>query len=158
MADEMAFREVEFVRVFDAPRTLVWAAWTDPDQIAEWWGPAGMRTPRESVEMDVRPGGVFRLTMVMDATGAEFPSDMRFTEVVEPERLCYAWVAQRGLGAGAVTLLFKDLGDKTELTNHFAGDITDVIDGFMRQGTNEQLDKLGAHLSSWPRSARRASA
>ena len=148
MTDEMTYREVDFVRVFDAPRELVWRAWTDPEQIAVWWGPAGMRTPRESVEMDVRPGGVFRLTMVLEATGAEFPSDMRFTEVVEPERLCFAWEAQRGLGAATVTLTFKDLGGRTELTNHFAGYTTDVIEGFMRQGTNEQLDKLAAHLTS----------
>jgi len=87
MADDMTFRELDIVRVFDAPRELVWHAWTDPDQIAQWWGPAGMHTPRASVEMDVRPGGVFRLTMVMTETGAQFPSDMRFTEVVEPERL-----------------------------------------------------------------------
>jgi uncharacterized protein YndB with AHSA1/START domain len=147
MADEMTYREVDFVRTFDAPRELVWRACTDPDQIAQWWGPAGMHTPRESVEMDVRPGGVFRLTMVMDATGAEFPSDMHFTEVVEPERLCYAWEGQRGLGAGAVTVTFRDLGGKTELTNHFAGYSTDVIEGFMRQGTNEQLDKLAVHLT-----------
>jgi len=147
MADEMTYREVEFVRTFDAPRKLVWRAWTDPDQIAQWWGPAGMHTPRESVEMDVRPGGVFRLTMVMDTTGAEFPSDMRFTEVVEPERLCYAWESQRGLGAGAVTLTFTDLGGRTELVNHFAGYLTDVIESFMRQGTNEQFDKLVSYLT-----------
>ena len=147
MTDDMTFRELDIVRVFDAPRQLVWDAWTDPDQIALWWGPKGMHTPRESVELDLRPGGVLRLTMVMDATGAEFPSDMRFTQVDPPETLAYAWEEQRGLGRGAATVTFKDLGGKTELTNHFAGYTTDVIQGFMIQGTNEQYDKLGAYLT-----------
>ena len=148
MADQMTFRELDIVRVFDAPRQLVWDAWTDPDQIAAWWGPAGMHTPRETVELDLRPGGVFRLTMVAD-NGAEFPSDMRFTEVVEPERLAFAWAAQRGIGAGSSVITFKDLGGgKTELTNHYAGYITDPIQGFMVQGTNEQFDKLAAYLTA----------
>jgi len=146
MTDDMTIRELDIVRVFDAPRQLVWDAWTDPDQIALWWGPEGMHTPRESVEMDVRPGGVFRLTMVA-GNGARFPSDMHFTEVVEPELLAFAWDDQRGLGAGASTVTFKDLGDgRTQLTNHFAGWTTDVIQGFMIRGTNEQFDKLGAYL------------
>ncbi|MEV4637468.1 SRPBCC domain-containing protein [Actinoplanes sp. NPDC049548] len=148
MTDEMTYQELDIVRVFDAPRQLVWDAWTDPDQIAAWWGPAGMHTPRESVEMDVRPGGVFRLTMVMDDSGAEFPSDMRFTEVDEPAKLAYEWDAQRGLGAGSTVVTFTDLGDgRTELTNHFAGWITDTVRGFMVQGTNQQLDKLAAYVT-----------
>ena len=147
MSDEMTRREIDIVRVFDAPRELVWRAWTDPDQIAAWWGPAGMHTPRESVEMDVRPGGVFRLTMVSDDNGAEFPSDMRFTAVEPIETLAFAWEGQRGIGAGAATLTFRDLGDgRTELINHFAGYTNDVIQGFMVEGTNQQLDKLSAFL------------
>jgi uncharacterized protein YndB with AHSA1/START domain len=148
MTDEMTFRELDIVRVFDAPPALVWDAWTDPDQIAAWWGPDGMTTPRESVELDVRPGGVMRLTMVQEGTGAEFPSEMRFT-VVEPiTTLAFAWEDQRGIGRGETTVTFKDLGGgKTEVTNHFAGYSTDVIQGFMVQGTNQQLDKLGAYLT-----------
>ena len=147
MADEMTFRELDIVRIFDAPRQLVWAAWTDPDQIAEWWGPAGMHTPRASVELDLRPGGVFRITMVQTETGAEFPSDMRFTEVREPELLAFAWEGQRGIGGGSSAITFKDLGGKTEVVNHYAGYITDQIQSFMLQGTNEQFDKLAAYLT-----------
>jgi len=148
MADEMTYREIDFARTFDAPRHLVWAAWTDPDQIAAWWGPDGMHTPRESVELDVRPGGVFRVTMVAE-NGAEFPSDMHFTEVVEPERLAFAWAGQRGLGAGAVTVTLTDLGGtKTELTSHYAGYLTDAIQSFMTEGTNQQTEKLATFLTT----------
>jgi uncharacterized protein YndB with AHSA1/START domain len=147
MTDEMTFRELDIVRVFDAPRELVWAAWTDPDQIAQWWGPAGMHTPRESVELDVRPGGVFRITMVQTETGAEFPSDMHFTVVDPTDTLAFEWEGQRGIGGGGATVTFKDLGGRTEVVNHFAGYTSDVIQGFMVQGTNEQFDKLGVYLS-----------
>jgi uncharacterized protein YndB with AHSA1/START domain len=143
----MNFREIDIVRVFDAPREVLWRAWTDPDQIALWWGPANMNTPRETVEMDVRPGGVFRITMVAEWDNSEYPSDMRFTRVEEPSVLEYEWDGQRGLGAGRSTITFKDLGDgRTEMTNHFAGELTDEIQSFMLTGTNQQFDKLAAYL------------
>jgi uncharacterized protein YndB with AHSA1/START domain len=139
----MNFRELDIVRVFDAPREAVWRAWTDPDQLAAWWGPAGMHSPRELIEMDVRPGGVFRVVMVQSATGAEFPSDMRFTKVDEPGLLEFEWDGQRGIGGGKSTVTFRDLGDgRTEMTNHYAGYLTDEIQSFMVQGSNEQFDKL----------------
>jgi uncharacterized protein YndB with AHSA1/START domain len=143
MTDEMTFRELDFVRVFDAPRELVWRAWTDPDQLAAWWGPAGMHSPRELIEVDLRSGGVFRITMVMDDRSAEFPSDMRFTVVEPTDVLAFAWEGQRGIGGGSSTVTFTELGDgRTEVTNHYAGYLSDTIQGYMTQGTNEQLDKL----------------
>ena len=145
---ELTFREIEFQRIFDAPRDLVWSAWTDPDQLSVWWGPAGMRSPRETIELDVRPGGVFRVTMVSEELGAEFPSDMRYTKVDEPSLLEFEWEGQRGLGGGRVTITFRDLGDgRTEMTNHYAGWTSDAMEPFMRQGTEEQYDKLGVHLA-----------
>jgi uncharacterized protein YndB with AHSA1/START domain len=143
----MTFREVTLTRVFDAPREVVWRAWTEPAQLAAWWGPQGMSTPLESIEMDVRPGGVFRLTMV-GANGGEFRSDMRYHEVVEPERLVFGWPAQRGLGSGLVTITLVDLGGRTELTNHFAGYSNDQILAGARIGTGQQFDKLARYLST----------
>jgi uncharacterized protein YndB with AHSA1/START domain len=139
------WRERTMSRVFDAPRDVVWRAWTESEQIALWWGPRGMTVPLESIEMDVREGGVFRLTMVADGTGAEFPSDMYFREVVEPERLVFAWEAQRGIGSGSVTVTFKEVGeDRTEVTTDFAGFATDEIFAGSKVGWEGQLDKLGA--------------
>jgi uncharacterized protein YndB with AHSA1/START domain len=135
-------------RTFDAPRDVVWRAWTEPGQLALWWGPRGMTVPLESIEMDLREGGAFRLTMVADGSGAEFPSDMHFREVVEPERLAFAWEAQRGIGSGSVTVTFTDAGDRTEVTTYFAGFATDEIFAGSKIGWEGQLDKLAAHLSS----------
>jgi uncharacterized protein YndB with AHSA1/START domain len=141
------WRERTIARTFDAPRELVWRAWTEPEQLALWWGPRGMTVPLETIEMELRPGGVFRLVMVADGSGAEFPSDMRFRDVVEPERLVFEWDAQRGIGSGSVTVTFTDLGDQTEVSTYFAGFATDEIFAGSKIGWEGQLDKLAAHLS-----------
>jgi uncharacterized protein YndB with AHSA1/START domain len=81
--------ELHIERIFDAPRELVWQAFTDPDQISQWFGPVGYSVPRESVDMDVRVGGHQRLMMVAD--DPEYPPggpvNVTFDEVVEPELL-----------------------------------------------------------------------
>jgi uncharacterized protein YndB with AHSA1/START domain len=144
----MTRREYTSSRVLDAPRELVWKAWTEPEQLARWWGPKGMTTPRDKIDVDLRPGGVFRLTMVSEQGGAEFPSDMRFREVVEPERIVFGWEAQRGLGAGEVTVTFKDLGDRTEMTTRFVGYQTDEVARVSQVAYGTQLDKLAEHLAA----------
>jgi uncharacterized protein YndB with AHSA1/START domain len=143
----MTRREMTYARVFEAPRELVWKAWTEPEQLALWWGPRGISTPLETIEVDLRPGGAFRLTMVADADGTEFPTEMEFREVVEPERLVFAWEAQRGLGAGQVTVTFTDLGDTTEVTSRYDGFTTDEIAADSEVGWNQQLDRLAELLS-----------
>lgn len=62
-------------RVVDAPRGVVWRLWTDPEELAHWFHPRGMRTPRESVEVDLREGGRYAYTMVFeDGTGEARPA------------------------------------------------------------------------------------
>ena len=53
---------VTITRIYDAPREAVWRAWTDPAEIAAWWGKRGWRTPPASVTLEPRPGGAFRAT------------------------------------------------------------------------------------------------
>jgi uncharacterized protein YndB with AHSA1/START domain len=144
----MTRREFTTTRVLDAPRELVWKAWTEPEQLARWWGPQGMSTPLDGIDVDLRPGGAFSLTMVSDQTGARFPSEMWFRELVEPERIVFGWEAQRGLGAGEVTVTFGDLGDRTEMTTHFVGYQTDEIARGSQIGWGTQLEKLDALLAS----------
>ena len=71
MGDPPIDQEFTITRVFDAPRELVWKAWTDPEQVARWYGPRGFSTPRSTITMDVRRGGTFALTMVDDNDGTE---------------------------------------------------------------------------------------
>src|ERR1044071_8264985 len=78
---------VEIVRVFDAPRALVWQAWTGSKMLAQWFGPRGFssRVP----ELDVRVGGSLRIVM-HGPDGNDYPMKGMFREVVAPERLVFS--------------------------------------------------------------------
>ena len=143
---EMKHYELTLTRTFDAPRGAVWKAYTEPEQLARWWGPKGFHTPLDKIEVDLRPGGAYNLTMV-DGEGNEYPSEMTIRELVEPERLAFGWDAQRGIGAGEIIVVLSELdGGRTQLDSHFAGDSTPEMMSMMEAGTNQQLDKLAALL------------
>ena len=78
-------QHIEITRVFDASRAQVYRAFTDPDQLAQWFGPVGCSVPRDSIEIDARVGG--HLRFVMTAPDVHSPVDMTFTEVVEDQLL-----------------------------------------------------------------------
>jgi uncharacterized protein YndB with AHSA1/START domain len=110
---------IEITRVFDAPRELVYRAFTDPDQLAQWFGPEGCWVPRDSIEIDARAGG--RLRFVMTGPGVRTPVDMMFTDVVENELLAGEMEAtgvpgEAGPLRGHLRLEFHDEGNgKTRL-------------------------------------------
>jgi uncharacterized protein YndB with AHSA1/START domain len=110
-------REIVISRVFDAPRETVWNAWTDPKQVAQWWGPRGFTTTIH--EMDVRPGGVWRHTM-HGPDGANYPNRHVFLEVVKPERIVYSHTGGREGSVSAdfqTTWTFEEEEDnKTRVT------------------------------------------
>jgi len=74
-------REIVLSRVIDAPRSMVYAAWTDPDQIQQWFGPEGMAI--ETREIDLKPGGVWRFDMVT-ADGTRYSNRMVFLRMEAP--------------------------------------------------------------------------
>src|SRR5258708_11000284 len=78
--------ELVLTRVFDAPRELVFKAWTDPKRVREWWGPHGFTNP--VCELDARPGGAIRIHM-RGPNGIVYPMTGVYQEVVEPERLVF---------------------------------------------------------------------
>lgn len=82
-----ADREIVITRVLQAPRELVWEAWTNPEHVAKWWGPNGFTNT--ILSMDVRPGGVWRFIM-HGPDGVDYPNKIVFIEVVKPERLVYS--------------------------------------------------------------------
>ena len=107
-------REIVITRLLDAPRELAFQAWTEPQHVAQWWGPNGFTNTIH--EMDVRPGGVWRFIM-HGPNGVDYPNKAVFIEVKEPERLIFTH------GSGAeddpdfeVTATFVDEGGKTRLT------------------------------------------
>jgi uncharacterized protein YndB with AHSA1/START domain len=84
---QTAEHEITITRVFDAPREVVFKSWTDPEQVARWFGPPGFETPRESVDIDLRVGGRFHLRMVRGGGGMEYGLRYEIVELVEPELL-----------------------------------------------------------------------
>src|SRR5271154_4667493 len=88
-------RELVITRIFDAPRRLVFKAWTEPERAARWWGPQGFVTLR--CDMDVRPGGTFRASM-RSPEGTVHCRRGVYPEVVQPERpgICFGSGEGRG--------------------------------------------------------------
>jgi uncharacterized protein YndB with AHSA1/START domain len=109
-------REIVITREFDAPRELVWKAWTEPQHIMRWWGPRGFTTTIE--EMDVRPRGAWRQTM-HGPDGVDYPSRSAFTEVVKHERICFLHDGgKKGEPSSQFesTWAFEEVGEKTRVT------------------------------------------
>ena len=98
--------ELDFTRVFHAPRELVFRCMIDPEHLTNFWGPAGTSAPVERIHVDPRPGGAFETVMVNDADGSEYPTQATYVEVTEPERLVWK-EAHSGM---TVTATFADLG------------------------------------------------
>ncbi len=108
-------RELVFTRLFDAPRELVFEAWTDPKHLPHWWGPNGFTTTVH--ELDLRTGGTWRLTM-RGPDGRDYKNRLVFLEVVRPERLVYKHVPEPGSEPATheSTVTFTARGKQTEVT------------------------------------------
>ena len=114
-----ADREVLITRIFDAPRERVFRAWTDPDEVAAWYGPEHYDAPRERIRIDLRVGGRYELTMVQRADGAEFAVGYEIIELVEPELIVLRSdpMPEVGMPEPTVTRVeFHDHGAKTRMT------------------------------------------
>ncbi|HWC08870.1 MAG TPA: SRPBCC domain-containing protein [Solirubrobacterales bacterium] len=112
-------RTVLITRVFEAPREQVFRAWVDPDQVAAWFGPAHMRAPRERIQIDLRVGGRWELTMVRGDGGGEFSFGYEILELREPELLVMRSdpMPEMGMDEGTIIRLeLHDHGEKTRMT------------------------------------------
>lgn len=144
-------RELEFSRVLDAPRTLVFSCLTDPRHLTHFWGPAGTSAPIEHIRVDPRPGGVFETVMVSDRDGSRYPTRATYLEVKAPERLVW----RESHSGMTVTVTFVELGsDRTEVRIHQ----TDVPDAALapaaQAGFRTSLDRFAAYLRQHRRSTR----
>ena len=144
-----AEREFVITRRFDAPRALVFEAWTDPKHLAQWWGPRDY--PAAQVKLDVRPGGAWRHCLRSTETGNDLWHRGMFREVVAPERLVFtfAWEeeGERGLET-LVTVTFADEGGKTRMTLRQTPFQSDGERDGHQGGWNSTFDRLADHLAS----------
>ena len=141
-------------RLLDAPRELVFLAFTDPKHLAQWWGPEGFTNP--VCEADMRPGGKINIVM-RGPDGTEYPMLGICEEAVEPERIVMmtsALADANGVPALEVrnALSLRDLGGNTELSLHAhvvkaAPGAARALEG-MEDGWNGSLDRLAQLLGS----------
>jgi uncharacterized protein YndB with AHSA1/START domain len=147
MTDTATAQQIEIARVYDAPRELVWRAWTEPEELVQWWGPPGWSTPIETVTMDVRAGGEFSLTSVSD-DGVEMPVVGVYREVVEQERLVLDEPAEQAWHEGSESVVtFADLGGgRTEVVIRATVRTTEEMRQNAERGMRATFDRLGEHL------------
>ena len=142
-------------RVFDAPRELVWKAFTDPDQIAQWFGPVGYHVPRETVTIDLRVGGEMTFTMVPEEEGMPPGGESSgvISELVEPSLLVtdedIAPELVEVFGAERITMRLElhDEGGKTRIVLH-QGPYGEHILGDAREGWGSSFTKLDKLLAA----------
>ena len=139
-----ADREIHIERVFDAPRDRVFAVYTDPELIPEWWGPRDTTTVVD--EMDVRPGGSWRFVM-RSADGSESGFRGVYREVTPPERIVqtFEWEGMPG-HISVETATFEDLGDRTKVTTISLFHTTEERDGMLESGMESGMNVTYARL------------
>jgi len=152
--------EIVITRVLDAPRALVFKAWTEPERVMRWWGPNGFTTPVCTI--DLRPGGVVH-TCMRSPEGRDYWSRGVYREIVEPERIVctdsfadaagnVVEPAHYGMSASwpreaLITVTFAGQEGTTTLTlRHEVGSAPAPECALCRQGWSESLDRLAEYL------------
>jgi len=136
--------QILITREFDAPRHLVWKAYTTPDLIARWWG--GEHGKVTSVEVDLQVGGTWRYVLTANE-GFEVAFHGEYREISEPERLVNTEIyegAPEGVGVVTTTLTESDgRTTLTQLCEYGSREVRDaVIDSGMESGMQESMDAL----------------
>lgn len=155
--DTQSDREIIITRVLNAPRELVFKAWTEPKHIEQWFGPRGFTT--RVTEMDLRPGGQCRYVMI-GPDGKEYPSKGVFREIVPSERIVTTDEFDEGIEkvldadlpqGMVITVMFEDFEGKTRLTiqivHESADDRRKHEEMGVLAGWNSSLDCLDEHLA-----------
>lgn len=149
--DSASNQVLEITRIFDAPREIVFKAWTDPKLLSQWWGPHGFTNP--VCEVDLRPGGSIRIDM-RGPDGTVYPMTGVYHEIVRPERLVYTASALKDRGTVVLEVLqtatFADHQGKTKLTLKLSvvkvlGEGEKYLAG-MEAGWNQSLDRFNVQM------------
>jgi uncharacterized protein YndB with AHSA1/START domain len=146
---EPADRVLTITRIFDAPRSLVFKAWTESAHMARWWGPRGFKST--VLKNDLRSGGAYRIHML--GPDGDHWSQGVYREVVPPERLVMvgSWADADGNPTRpetTLTLLFEDLAGKTRLTLHNAVFESVTARDLHNGGWTSALDCLAEYLAT----------
>jgi uncharacterized protein YndB with AHSA1/START domain len=150
MTEQTATQDKQFTitRTFNAPREIIWRAWTDPDEAARWWHPREVASPREFVRINASVGGTYEYKMIAP-DGSEYPTAGQYLEVVEPERLVFTWASpgDRIEDSPVITVQLAELeGGRTEMTFNLRGIAGFAGDNNVFDGWSEALDILAETL------------
>lgn len=150
LATEPADRVLVITRIFDAPRSLVFKAWTESEHMARWFGPRGFTST--VLRNELRPGGAYRIYM-RDPDGDDHWTQGVYREVIPPERLVMvgSWADAHGNPTRpetTLTLLFEEHGNKTKLTLHNAVFESVTARDLHQGGWNSSLDCLAEYLAT----------
>ncbi|MDB4883417.1 MAG: polyketide cyclase [Gemmatimonadetes bacterium] len=138
-------RELVITRMLDAPRELVWRAWTDSEQVKQW-GPKGFTTPER--EMEFRPGGAWHAVMI-SPDGKRYRQHGVVREVVPMERLVFTFIWDETPDVEMlVSVSFADRGRKTEMVFRQTGFPSDESRDGHVGGWNEAFDRLAEVIAS----------
>ena len=139
-------------RLLDAPRKLVFRAWTVPEHLVRWWGPKGFSLPY--CKLELKPGGAFRCTM-LSPEGSEHRLSCVYREIVEPEKLSFTWCWIDEAGEAGpetlVTVLLEEAGAQgaqTKLTLHQAVFESESARDAHNGGWTECMERLAAYVAS----------
>lgn len=142
-------RELTITRVFNAPRSLVFKVWTQPEHFARWLGPTDFMTV--ACQMNVQIGGIYR-ACIRSPEGKDHWMQGSYREVTEPERLVFtfAWEDEdsRPKHETLVTVTFTEQGNKTLMTFHQAIFESTESRNSHRTGWSECFDRLQAYLTT----------
>jgi uncharacterized protein YndB with AHSA1/START domain len=144
-------REFVMTRIFDAPRDLVFEAYTDPEAIPQWWGPAEMTTVVD--KMDVKPGGVWRYVQ-RKPDGKAYAFNGVYKEIVPPSKLVSTFEFEGMPGHIVVdTVIFEAIGNQTKITvtSLFASkeDLEGMMQSGMEDGATESYDRFEELLTTY---------
>ena len=144
-------REIVVTRVLNAPRELVWQAYTDPKHVPNWWGPRGFTITVH--EMDVRPGGIWRF-MMRGPDGTNYPEKIEYIEVVKPDRLVFFHGSDRenDVQRFHVTVTFSERGTQTEVVSRLLFNTIEQRDQTVNFGAielgNQTFERLSEYLAA----------
>jgi uncharacterized protein YndB with AHSA1/START domain len=140
-------REIVMTREIDAPRDLVFEAFSKPEHVVHWWGRIGSTLP--VCEMDFRPGGAWRF-VERDAGGAENAFRGEYRDIVRPERIVQTFEFEGMPGHISLdTMVFEDLGGRTRLVDTSVFDSVEDRDGMLQSGMEEGAAELFIRLADY---------
>jgi len=135
--------DLVMTRTFDAPRRLVFEAWSKAEHVSRWFAPKPLTVP--VCELDFRPGGTFRVVM-RAPDGTEYPFDAKFLEVAPPERIVFAGMIHE-TNYSVTTLTFTEQGEKTTLHVHQTYSFASSATNGAKQGWTQTLEQLAEQVA-----------